>query len=499
MPNLTAYLSGRVVDYQITVYALPYNPVTGQQEIVYLSNRGFRTAAGDPLGGYRWVPGALMGAPTIEQTMFGRSGDVNASPLPTYGQIQIDSHAVDIDHLHWDGRPISIAVGNPGDGHFGSRVIFNGVAGQPTWGSVIKIPLRGHEAMARDKSVPVQWFGETFNGVPVDADVIGTPIPIGIGLCTGRYPVTWINRSYLIAALHDSYAIADEVWDYGSGNWGSLVFDGDYPDGPSLMAADVKPGFYARCITAGLIRLGALLQSSDIRASWEGQNGPAVTRTHAEIFGWAAGQMGLPVDSASLAQHAADCPEPAGLVITGERDGWDVLREIAASCASYVAQSGTGVIALRRLVDADPGSVTHNLTLHHTELRRMPSQPPFYRGSLTWAHAYEGEQSVMDWERPATMTAHAGAREDSGRVLLQSLAGDRDAAVTRWADYLSANRVIWRATLEWFGQDYQLGQTVTVNGILMLIVGVRHDYPIPQGRQRTHAIPVTLMLQEVRA
>ena len=166
-------------------------------------------------------------------------------------------------------------------------------------------------------------------GVNGTADMIGTLMPAGFGICENIEPV-WIDKTRWIGMI-DGYGntISINKLMEGASSWGNRV--ASYPDFASLAAAidnkDVKPGQWAACVPLGLIGLGAPpAKPIGVNATFgSGTSGSLISRA---VLTHAAAPAAL-VDGASLTALDAMVPYPIHYWTAEQRNVDDLVQAVA--------------------------------------------------------------------------------------------------------------------------------------------------------------------------
>jgi hypothetical protein len=251
--------------------AAPPLTVSGGERIVYLSDKGFKTAPGDAPANQDF-PGRLLSAYNFQLDAWGQNVDEPGGGAdPGFGDITIANPDASLDAWttwSWDGRKVTLLAGAKGFAYASFATICGGIAQSIAFDrSTISIHLRDRQE-AFNRPVQSILYGGA-GALDGGADILGKPKPLCYGQCAAVEPVL-VDAVNQVRQIHDGAINAvTRVLDKGV----PLTGDGDVND---VYGWSPVAGHYVTCLAKGIIRLGSA-PAGRVVADVRGEAGPYVS------------------------------------------------------------------------------------------------------------------------------------------------------------------------------------------------------------------------------
>ena len=474
-------------------YGLPY---AGGEVKERLSDRGFISEpnASDP---NRLFLGRVTNPLQFETSIL--SGDGFSGGNQSFGGIDIVNADGRLDRFfayHWSGRRVVVKAGALNFQYDQFATIFAGSIDnlEADDGRII-LTVRDNRAKT-DKVVRAALYGGT-GGLDGDDTLAGTQKPLCYGVVKNAAPVL-VNYAMQVYQVHDgAIATVDAVRDRGI----VLENGGDVAD---ITTANPGPSQYMTQLSGGYIRLGSTpagLVTADVQG--DNQGGLAVTPTAIalRVLKTRLGVYSLSsadIDEGSFARLASVLSGPAGLYISEETTGSDVLDALLNPAGGYWTFTRQGML-YAGAVAAPANAVGEIKHIDATGLRLQQVIPPAWRIRVGYAPATV-VQSENDLAGGVTAevrgfvteafryvtgeneTVRLKNNQASERVFETALTtqADAQALLNRLTTIYGVKRMVFQATVYKTLYRYFLGDVVRLqydrygleNGADFMVVGV---------------------------
>lgn len=357
----------------------PANAVTGVEQVLRFSSNPQWTRA-DSLD---WSP--MLAVPLRRNTQI-FDGAFQSQP-DDYGQLEFAvSRGQSISPLTamvWDGRPVKIWKGQPGQNTSAMTLIFDGTS-ESVSGTRSRVVVK---LVGPNVSVPLltQTYAGT-GGAEGPSELKGRPKPLLLGSALNLEPV-YINRALGIFQYH-SYGAAGGVtgvFDSGS-QLGTSI--GDFATYALLAAATIPAGRYATCNAAGLARHGGditgVLTIDAVGAVSSGLPGAIIKWVLLTHLGLAAGK----VKSDSLDWLDGQIPYAQDIYVTDQITAEEFLARVMLSLGGYTYWLDDGRFTIG-LIRRGGSSVATINQLNIAETPRIrETRPPVWKRSQGWGRCW---------------------------------------------------------------------------------------------------------------
>jgi len=362
------------------IYAVemtPYNPtVGGEAEVtLYAATEGFTTGPTDtPANTY--FEGVVKEALSFSRQMF--SGiDVGGRSMPNRGQLVLINGG-DLDgwaDYHFDGRSVTVKVGQKGAAYTAFETIFVGVMGEISMTrDKISVPLADRQDLL-DKLVQGTAFAGT-GGVEGGDDLKDKPKPVCVGECKNVAPVA-VDITNRIYQFHDGQVDAvTAVYDNGKLLTVTTNYTVDLSTGRITLVAEAT----------GLI-------TADVKGCKDGgiyvSSAADVIRRLVSKYGGLTDPGDL--DTASLTALNTATTAPVGFYAgSADMNLLDVLDQVASSVGAVYGYTRLGLFTVKRF---EAPSGTAALVLDENDalknsVRPAVFAPPRWRVRLGYAKSW---------------------------------------------------------------------------------------------------------------
>lgn len=280
-----------------------------------------------------------------------------------------------------EGQDVRVLVGNVDAAYADFVEVWKGQAtGWDNDGKRVRIACRDSSYLM-ENPVQTSLYAGT-GGVDGDADLTGTPKPLGFGKCVNVSPVL-IDAANLIYQIHDgSIQSIDDVFDNGV----ALTLDADTTD---LYTGSTTAGQYRSDISKGLFQLGS--SPGVITVTFEGDDASGYVEKIPDIalriLQERASVNSTYIDADSFASLATAVSGKGNIYINDATSGGEVMDTLMRGVGAYWFTRRNGQFKVQRLAEPDPNASALDLDpINVLDLRRvqMPASimPPHYRRTV---------------------------------------------------------------------------------------------------------------------
>lgn len=321
------------------------------------------------------------------------------------------------DHLvgthAFDGRPVTIRLGDASDPHDRFGVVFSGQStGSAVDDDELVIELRDNGYL-----LEVPASAETFagtGGIEGGEDLKGRRKPRSFGFCANVMPASLTPATTLLFAVgYRAVRAIPAVYVRGV----KLQLGQDHPTVAALEAATIADGFYHTCLAKALFRLEThnATEAGQITADVEGELLDGALGAHtAAVVEILARDAGVTVDRTSFERIGAEQPAPIGyyLGVGDESTIAVVMSRLMASVGGWVGfrRAGTLEVGILRGPVGDPLAPRFDdVDIVTIDRDRLPDalEPPPYRlrgiYARNWTLQSDGLSGSVTTERRAAL------------------------------------------------------------------------------------------------
>ena len=330
----------------------PFNVATLSRPLLGFADGDDRRLAAPPGAPLRFWPG-MSRSPTLNRE--GWNGDFYQGVFLPQAAVNVNMHALKREHplaprYRWNGAPLKIYRGEPGDDWSAFELLFDGLVLNATADEgALRLTAQVDSEPFEGKVLTSEYDGRGGAG-GVD-DLAERMKPACLGRCQNVEPVP-IDVTNNVFQVHGYGSIEAFRGLYERGiRFGPPV--GDYPSYATLVAATVPEGQWATCLAEGMFRLGAPpfgLITVDVSGDNVGgfhQSTAAVMRRLAEIAGVDPSRF----DNDSLNAFEAAVPYPISVYQTAPEKLIDVLSGLALPCNAHASLSWLGKLQVTRFAE----------------------------------------------------------------------------------------------------------------------------------------------------